>query len=200
MVLADSTSPTALMNFANLGANIMVLTSRDAGSVSATQAQLHRLEMPPGAIAENMLDLVAGHAPNWQASGKSSMAGTETSAFCNASAPVAYLKGILYTTGQNKGAVLKCFLHNSEVENIAKIVFIDDTERNVMDIHNAFSGENIGYDVTAFHFTKLSGHKERFFALSEKGRMNKYQAMARARWEALQHTLSRTLLRPAGLD
>ncbi|WP_299664833.1 DUF2608 domain-containing protein [uncultured Ruegeria sp.] len=200
MVLADSSSPTALINFASLGASLMVLTSRDAGGVSATQAQLRGLDMPSGEIADNMLDLIDGHAPTWRASGESSMAGTETKAFCNASMPVAYRNGILYTTGQNKGEMLKCFLRHSEVENISKIIFVDDTEKNVIDVHNAFSVANTPYDMAAFHFTHLTDHKERFSAPSENGPMNKYQTMATSRWKALRHILGKTLLKPAKLE
>lgn len=197
MNYADPTIAATLTEFANLGAHMMVITARDTDVVSATQAQLD------GLIAsgtKSLLDTISENAPIWSASGKPSMAGTQSTEFCNVNIPVAYQNGVAYATGQNKGEILKCFLTKSDVSEITNIVFIDDTFQNVVNVYNSFAVSNDPYDVTAIYFTQLEQHKKIFTLTRPNGSLNEFQTAAGTRWNALQDVLKLSLLQPTGLE
>jgi hypothetical protein len=54
---------------------------------------------------------------------------------------------IYYVSGQNKGTYLKNII--DKVGNFDKIIFIDDSEKNLIDMKNTF-----GKDVELYHFVK----------------------------------------------
>ena len=103
----------------------------------------------------------------------------------------------MYLSGQNKGVNLKCILDDynkqPDVKKITHVVFIDDMEENVWDVHGVFknSGE---YTVHVLHYTALREHKKAFTksALSEA-----YQLKSMQRWNALIKAMDSQLLTPA---
>ncbi|HLB56882.1 MAG TPA: DUF2608 domain-containing protein [Coxiellaceae bacterium] len=82
---------------------------------------------------------------------------------------IAYIHGILYLSGQNKGVMLKQFLVKTNEINlktpalnkITNIIFVDDTNQNVIDVAQKFS-DVPNVNVISVHYTRLAQHKAIF--------------------------------------
>ena len=56
---------------------------------------------------------------------------------------MSFLKGVIHSSGQNKGLVLKSFLALFETLNFKRILFVDDNELNLRHMHEAFKKSSI---------------------------------------------------------
>lgn len=67
--------------------------------------------------------------------------------------PIAWMYGILLTTGQNKGGLLRWFLKDSS-KNFDAIVFVDDTLKHVENVENAFADTSV--KVLSLHYIQVA--------------------------------------------
>jgi hypothetical protein len=92
--------------------------------------------------------------------------------------PVSLVGGVMMTSGQHKGAMLRsllCRLHRS----FAAIVFADDTPKHVVRMHDAF--DELGVDVVTIRYSREDAKVESFL----KGD----KSVVVAAWEKLKQTL-----------
>ena len=191
---------------ADFGAPLMVLTARGDSAMSATEMQFGNLPLPlaPG---QTLLDLFIKNAPQFVAPEFSSTGIVEraslSSPFTNCTKtqerPASYRNGVFYAAGQNKGDMLLCFLaqYATSIEGkanpIKNIVFLDDTEKNVINVHNAFALQKT-YGALAIHYTYLQPHKHAF---TNPTTGQKFQDAATSRWSTLNTALTSALLEPS---
>ena len=67
--------------------------------------------------------------------------------------PSSYMKGVFMTTGQNKGDMIKYLLAKTN-QTFDSIIFVDDTEKNITNVYNAFENDK-NVDVYTIHYTKV---------------------------------------------
>ena len=99
---------------------------------------------------------------------------------------IAYIRDVLYLSGQNKGEMLKQFLAKThQTKNIHDIIFVDDTLKNVIDVANAYKN-NPDVRVISIHYLRLVKHKKAF----TKGKnAKKLQAIATRQWKNIKAIL-----------
>lgn len=73
--------------------------------------------------------------------------------------PISYDDGLLMTSGQHKGAMLRIMLHQADAD-IDAVVYVDDHGRHVGRIHDALS--NLGMPGTVFHYQHEDVRVDRF--------------------------------------
>lgn len=184
--------PVVLNKLVASGVRLMVETARGNSNVSATEQQFARLDTNNQKFA-TLLSLISNNSLKFGKDGMTSKASPYSP--CG-NRPVTYRQGSMYLSGQNKGTILRCMLDDyNETEGstaISNVVFIDDTEKNVKNVHKAF--EESKYNVYALHYTALTEHKK---ALT-KGEMAKtYQENAMKRWKAIRKALEGNLQNPS---
>ena len=182
--------PDLLEQLTGAGAKLLVLTDRGPNNVSATARQFKYHTLSGGKYA-HFLDLIQQNALLGKDSAKTNIA---SPFYCaTGSRPVSYQQGVMYGAGQNKGDMLHCLLELTQSETIEHIFFIDDILQNVIDVHQAFSGNN-PYQMHVMHYTRLREHKA---ALTEGPHAAQLQQNAHQRWQAIKNTLEQNLLAPA---
>jgi hypothetical protein len=113
---------------------VFALTSRDPRYRSATERELYR----------NGFDL--DRNPLTHANGRKALLRYDMER------EVSYMKGIMMTSGQNKGLMLQDILERLDRE-YGHIIFVDDSEWNVSNMKNAWRSENT--DMTIFHYERI---------------------------------------------
>ncbi|QDU90999.1 hypothetical protein Pla175_44150 [Pirellulimonas nuda] len=73
--------------------------------------------------------------------------------------PVSFGSGVLMTSGQHKGAMLRIALHQSDAD-IAAVVYVDDHGRHVSRIDDAL--EDLGMPGAVFHYQREDTNVDRF--------------------------------------
>lgn len=94
---------------------------------------------------------------------------------------IGYSNGIMMVAGQNKGAMLQLLMASSGNEKYEAIVFIDDNERNIRKIEDAFKGRP--REIAIFHYKHLEHDVTDF--LSNTGR----QKAASDSWIKIRNTV-----------
>ena len=182
MVLDDPAIPTTLKTVSARGAHVIVVTDRGYRMAGATENQfthdriLNAIEKSAVKTKQNHISYPGFYFPKkW---GK------------DAPRHIAYLHGVLYVSGQNKGDMIKQLLtKTNETKEINAIIFVDDTLQNVKDVANAYKN-NPAVDVIAVHFTRLAAHKAAFL----KGKKaKKLQNTANKQWYAIRTSMRKNL-------
>ncbi len=203
-----------LNELAGKGVRLLVETARGEGDTNATLRQfgavginLERKPDEPAAptpVAKTLAALIAKHSLNF--GDLASLAGPYQPCANDPDAQtkyklgrdISYQQGAMFVSGQHKGAILKCMLdkYNQQAgaQPVKYVVFIDDTEQNVLDVHEAFKKAD-EYQVKALHYTHLDEHKK---ALTEGEMAPVYQRNAMERWYRLRDALSGALMNPVG--
>jgi len=168
------------------GIQLIIETARMPENSSATVSQFKNLTALNNS---NLLSLIDQHALKG-ASGRSSLAGSFQPCGDIDAKPVSYEQGVFYVAGQNKGEMLRCLLKRTQSNRIKNIVFMDDIQKNVDDVYQAFLNDN-HYNVVAVHYTRLDDHKKAF---TEGSNAKIYQQAAKRRWENVKRTLTNNLI------
>lgn len=73
----------------------------------------------------------------------------------------AFFKGLYMTSGQHKGLMLKLLFNNSpkKLDKYKAIIFIDDTLHHVLDIYDAFCGDDTEIKLFNYIKSEQSNHK-----------------------------------------
>ncbi|MBI9089182.1 MAG: DUF2608 domain-containing protein [Desulfobacterium sp.] len=189
-----------LNRLSDSGVRLLVETARSGSNLSATEMQLDDLKVP-GSSYGSFLDMIRSNSLFMRAMNSPSLPSPFTPCDIPGSREVSYQQGVMYVAGQNKGIMLICLLSYYENDNsgntslpIKNIVFIDDTQKNVDDVYNAFKNST-RYQVKALHYTALDSHKQALTKPGKEGEM--LQNKAKERWDAIHSTLSKQLLSPA---
>jgi len=192
--------PSVLYDLTGKGVRLLVETARGGSNLSATEMQMDNLKVNDSNHS-SFLDTISKNSLRMGPMNISSLPSPFTPCNISGTREVVYQQGIMYVAGQNKGVMLNCLLKYYENHNsgntafpVKNIVFIDDTQKNVDDVYNAFK-DNTYYTVKALHYNALDNHKA---ALTAKGKQgDKLRNAAKERWEAIHSTLSQQLLFPA---
>ncbi|MCX7121222.1 MAG: DUF2608 domain-containing protein [Gammaproteobacteria bacterium] len=183
MTLVDSQIPSALKMANQKGSFTLVASSRGYRMSGATEAQFTH---------DNILKFIEKGAITTH-SDHISFPGIYLPKPWGGKDPlrhIAYIHGVLYLAGQNKGEMLQQFLDKTnQKNNIRSIIFVDDTEQNVVDVANAYKNDPT-VNVISIHYTKLKEHKAAF--LSGKN-AKKLQALSNQRWFAIRDALKKNL-------
>lgn len=155
MPLDDPTIPAALQTAQQMGAHIIVSSARGYSMSDATENQfqqdgiLNFIEKNAIKTPTDHIDFPGYYFPTpWGKHVKPRR--------------IAYIHGTLYLSGQNKGIMLKQFLaKTNETNNITKIIFVDDTYQNVLDVAKAYANTP-NVNVISVHYTRLAEHKAIF--------------------------------------
>ncbi len=197
MPYTDKKIPQVLDDLVKDGVRLMVETARGDANISATERQFSVLNTK-SQYGNNLGTLISNNSlmfndhPSLPSPYRACQIPNK-----NAKTPISYRNGVMYLSGQNKGVILKCMLerYNSQSNNpITKVVFLDDTKKNVKDVAKAFEGKDNGnnkYNVHALYYTLLEAHKD---ALT-KGEMARiYQDNAMERWQYMKEGMNRAQL------
>jgi len=155
--------PFILENLVDKGVRVMFVTQYDRHQRLAEVAAVS-LNLSEGSN-NSLASLLSLHSPVVIDS-------HNTVAACNVSDEsfISYQNGVLYTSGQNKSLVLKCFLElyntqlaanetvekqqKDDVKQARKIIFIDDSYQQVESLYDEYRGNN-DYDVFSLHYLAL---------------------------------------------
>ncbi|AGH81500.1 outer membrane protein [Psychromonas sp. CNPT3] len=167
MRLIEKDVPSIVANWQKQGNTVIALTSRSPLYRTATERELTRV----GIDFDGSSLKVKGQK--------------ETPVFRDMlKRPTSYMKGVFMTTGQNKGEMIK-YLLDKTGQKFDSIIFVDDTQKNVDNVYNAFK-DSKDTDMYIFHYTKVEEDR-----IAKNGAtLTQQQANEMASdWKALQKTL-----------
>ncbi len=167
MVLTDSMLPGYINEWQKAGIPMFALTSRSPRYRTPTERELSKrgIDMTKTAIRPEGKEL-----PLYRYSLKRELS---------------YMKGIMMTSGMNKGEMLAHILEKTG-RSFKAIVFVDDSEKNVKNLKAKFETVG-GIDMTIFHYRKIE--EERIKA-NDGIVLTKEQAEKMANdWNKLNNTL-----------
>ena len=134
MELTDSVIPSLINSWQEKGISVFALTSRNPKFRAATERELNRKKID---FTKTALKLDGEELPVYRYSLEREMS---------------YMKGIMMTTGMNKGEMLKHILQKTG-KNFKSIVFVDDSRKNVSNMEQQFKNSNI--NMTIFYYDKI---------------------------------------------
>lgn len=182
-VLVDPAIPDALHAASNQGAHIIVVTDRGYAMTGATEQEFTKDNIFKS-IEKSAIETPGDHIsyPGFYFPQKW---GDHTPR------RIAYLHGVLYVAGQNKGVMIQQLLaKTNQTKKIQTIIFVDDTLQNVKDVANAYKN-NPHVNVISIHFTRLAAQKAAF--LTGKN-AKKLQATANQQWYAIRDAMKKNMI------
>lgn len=178
MPLDDSSIPSALNTAAKRGAKVVVATARDYFDLDATENQLQQ----DGIL--NVIEKCAIRTPTDHTSYPGYYFPNSWNK--HKSRLIAYVHGVLYLAGQNKGEMIKQFLAKThQRKNIHEIIFVDDTLQNVIDVANTYKN-NPHVHVISIHYLRLAKHK---LAFTHGKNAKIFQAVAMSQWKNIKDAI-----------
>lgn len=183
MVLDDPAIPSTLQTTDHLGMSVVVASARGYNMIGATETQLQQ---------NNILTLIEKNAIKTFRHHISYPGFYFPKPWDNKPVrAIAYVHGVLYLAGQNKGEMLKQFLSKTHQANqIHTIIFVDDTMQNVKDVAKTYA-QDPSMNAICIHFTRLAAHKAAFLA----GKHAKHlQMQANQQWFAIRDALRKNLV------
>lgn len=184
----QASTPSTLVSLTNSGVHLLVETARGPSLANSTHRQFQALTVNDTSSITNLAQLINDNALKGP-EGLPSFASPYQPCGNQSMRSVRYEQGVLYLAGQDKGEMLNCFLKHAQSNTIKNIVFIDDTQKNVESVYNAFK-DNPNYHVIALHFTALDQFKA---ALTQGPQAKANQARATKRWHHIIATLQSQL-------
>ena len=138
MKLTEPQVPVLLNNWQEAGNTLLLLTSRAPKNRPATERELLRHGID---ISQAALTPVDNANPVYRQKLEREMS---------------YSRGLMMTTGMNKGTMLKWLLNTTERQFNA-IVFVDDSHTNIENMDNAWQQHNT--DMRIFHYTHVEAER-----------------------------------------
>ena len=140
MNLTEERLPAIVSDWQSSGNIVMALTSRAPKYRSATERELYNkgIDLNLAALAP-----VAKQTPVYR-----ELKGRELS----------YMKGIMMTSGMNKGEMLSYILDKTN-RNFDAIVFVDDSKKNIDNVYNEYLDRS-DIDVYIYHYVKVEKDRE----------------------------------------
>ena len=139
MNLTEPQVPGLLNNWQDAGNTLLLLTSRAPKNRAATERELLRngIDVSRGALTPS-----GNSNPVYRQKLEREMS---------------YSRGLMMTTGMNKGTMLEWIL-NTTNRQFDAIVFIDDSHTNIENMDNAWQQHHI--DMRIFHYTHVEAERE----------------------------------------
>ena len=139
MDLIEQQVPQYIRSWQSAGHEVFALTSRAPDNRSATTRELavHSIDFTrsPLTSRNNDMPVMSGQL----------------------SSPYSYIDGIMMTTGMNKGEMLQ-FLLNQTHRQFKAVVFVDDSESNIINMKNAYSATTMNMQL--FHYTRVEHERQ----------------------------------------
>ncbi len=138
MDLTESTVPAQVSQWQEQGLTVFALTSRSPKYRSATERELsvHGLDFTVSALTDKQ-----GELPVYDGA---------------LDRPYSYINGVMMTTGMDKGKMLQ-FILNKTGKHYPAIVFVDDSEKNITHINQAYLDSNT--EMHLFHYTRIENER-----------------------------------------
>ena len=163
--LTEETILPALNQFAKEGNKMLVLTARGPASLLLIEKVFASLGLDFSKTAP--APSVGGQYAPYDLNNpeNAGLTSSEISEF-NLKTPrkVRYDAGVFFSAGQNKGIMLKTFLHKVG-KSFDAIVFVDDAQNNVDDVWNVYKDSNI--DINTYRYS-FDDSMKRQFRMSDK--------------------------------
>lgn len=140
MNLTEPQVPALLNNWQEAGNTLLLLTSRAPKNRAATERELLRHGID---ISQAALTPVDNTNPVYREKLEREMS---------------YSRGLMMTTGMNKGTMLEWILNATERQFDA-IVFVDDSHTNIENMDNAWQQHNT--DMRIFHYTHVEAERKK---------------------------------------
>ncbi|GGB19868.1 DUF2608 domain-containing protein [Agarivorans gilvus] len=166
-VLTEESVPSLVSQWQKDGYTMFALTSRSPKYRAATEREL---------LSKGIDFDVTALAPQ----------GEETPVYREVTKrELSYSKGVMMTTGMNKGTMLQHILDKTG-RSFDKIVFIDDSAKNIKNVDAAYK-DSKDVDVSLFHYTRIEEQrKEKFGSVLTQAQADKMAAD----WAQLNATLN----------
>lgn len=158
--LVDATSPEIIARLGNQGYPQLIVTSRAPEVAPATLREL----------ARHGLDF----------------SGTQKARFAAVGAELAppspgrairFEQGVLFTSGQNKGAILRELLRASGARDIQRVVLVDNLQKHGDRLHEAFAAPGAGVTTVSIRHTGQDGEIDAFNRSAERKRRARRDAL-----------------------
>jgi len=140
MNLTEQQVPALLRNWQSAGNTLLLLTSRAPKNRAATERELLRHGID---VSQAALTPVDNTNPVYREKLEREMS---------------YSRGLMMTTGMNKGTMLEWILNATERQFDA-IVFVDDSHTNIENMDNAWQQHNT--DMRIFHYTHVEAERKK---------------------------------------
>ena len=140
MNLTEQQVPALLRNWQSAGNTLLLLTSRAPKNRPATERELLRHSID---VSQAALTPVDNTNPVYREKLEREMS---------------YSRGLMMTTGMNKGTMLEWILNATERQFDA-IVFVDDSHTNIENMDNAWQQHNT--DMRIFHYTHVEAERKK---------------------------------------
>jgi len=198
---ADDVS-SSIRHLVNEGARLMVLTARGTEDVATTNKQFESLNVSGGEGNESLASIIESNAVLTDQ--------VDLSAYIEKCTPaengtsLVYDKGVVYTSGQEKGPILKCLADAFNVDaekdeslaHIKNIIFIDDVFENARNMYLTFRGTKY-YNMYAMSYGRLDEHKAAF---TRGDNSATFQELAHQRWLKIKDAKEKKLPVPEIID
>lgn len=138
MDLTEASVPDLVSQWQQQGLTVFALTSRSPKYRSATERELaaHDLDFTVSALTDGL-----GELPVYDG---------------DLERPYSYINGVMMTTGMDKGQMLQ-FILNKTGKHYPAIVFVDDSEKNITNINQAYLDSNT--EMHLFHYTRIEDQR-----------------------------------------
>jgi len=151
MELTQPDIPDLIMQATNAGIDVMLLTARgpDFFDVSVRELERNGVRWKAPTVCSIILCSADGRFDE--------IALTRALAHIGVPAPEGTLRpikisqGVMLVAGQNKGALLDLLITALGQEHISQVVFVDDSERNVI----AVAGSNTAVPLSVYHYRRV---------------------------------------------
>jgi len=168
MNLTEEHLPSTISAWQSQGNNVMALTSRAPKSRAATERELNN---------KNINLDISPLAPK----GKKSPVYREVKG-----RELSYMKGIMMTSGMNKGEMLEYILDKTK-RQFKAIVFVDDSQKNINNLYNKYVSHQF-LDMRIFHYTRVEEmRKEAYGSILTQEQANKMESD----WNELNQVLNK---------
>ncbi len=167
MHLTEELIPALIRKWQKSGHTVIALTSRAPKYRTATQRELWRREIH---FSDSALVSQGEKTPIYRYTLKWKMS---------------YIKGIMMTSGMNKGAMLLHMLEKTG-RHYDAIIFVDDAEKNIINMDMSFKNRE-KMDMTIFHYQRIAKERAKTYGqLLTESQVTKMVAD----WNKLQTTLN----------
>lgn len=140
MKLTEKNAPDVVSAWQKGGNTVMALTSRAPKYRAATERELARngFDFERSALSPKGLT-----APVYRE---------------NTERELSYMKGVMMTSGMNKGEMLTYILEKTK-RHFNAIVFVDDSEKNIVNVYEKFKSRN-DIDTNIYHYVNVEKNRE----------------------------------------
>ena len=167
MDLTEEYLPGAIAGWQSAGNSVIALTSRAPKYRAATERELNNKGI------------------NFEASALSPRGEGAPVYREKVERELSYMKGVMMTSGMNKGDMLNLILVKTQ-RHFDAIVFVDDSEKNIVDVYERFKDRN-DIDMNIYHYNKIEKSRESKFGAV----LTQQQADQMANdWHKLNQTLN----------